>query len=61
MPNLCAGDNGKKNTSEIGIGHIAMYVVQLETQAFNITQRQKVRGLQPPGSGVPSIISLVVG
>ena len=31
MPKLCDGDNGKKNTSAIGIGHIAPCVVQLET------------------------------
>ena len=37
MPQLCDGDNGKKNTSAIGIGHIALYLVRLEAFAFNIT------------------------
>ena len=37
MPKLCDGDNGKRNTSAIGIGHMALYVVRLETYAFNIT------------------------
>ena len=41
MPKLCDGDNGKKNTNAIGIGHITLYVVCLETYAVNITQRQK--------------------
>ena len=27
MPKLCDGDNGKKNTSAIGIVHIALCVV----------------------------------
>ena len=36
MPKLCDGDNGKKNTSAIGICHIALYVVRLETHVFNI-------------------------
>ena len=31
MPELCAGDNGKKNMISMGIGHIALCVVQLET------------------------------
>ena len=34
MPKLCDGDNGKKNTSAIGIGHIALYIVRLGTYAF---------------------------
>ena len=48
MPKLCDGDNGKNNTSAIGIGHTALYVVRLETYAFNKTKRQKIWGLQPP-------------
>ena len=38
MPELGDGDNGKKNTNEISIGHIRIVicVVQLETYAFNI-------------------------
>ena len=41
MPNLC---NGKKITSATGIGHCALYVVRLETYAFNITWRQESGG-----------------
>ena len=37
MPKICDGDNGKKNTSAIGIGPIAICVVRLETYDFNIT------------------------
>ena len=37
MPKLFYGDNGKKTTCAIGMGQIALIVVQLETQAFNIT------------------------
>ena len=37
MPKLHDGDNGKKNTSAIGIGHTGFYVVRLETYSFNIT------------------------
>ena len=29
MPKPCDGDNGKKNTSATGIGHIAFYKVRL--------------------------------
>ena len=31
MPNLCDGDNGKKNERAIGIGNFAIFSVQLET------------------------------
>ena len=31
MPKLCDGDNGYKNTCAIGIGHISIGVVRLET------------------------------
>ena len=31
MPKLYDGDNSKKNTGAIGIGHIALCVAQLET------------------------------
>ena len=31
MPKRCEGDNGKENTSAIGMGHIVICVVQLET------------------------------
>ena len=47
MPKLCDGNDGKKNTSEIGMGLIALCVVRLETYTFNITYWKKVPGLQP--------------
>ena len=37
MPKLCDGDDGKKNTGLIGIGHIALFVVRLEKCGFNTT------------------------
>ena len=37
MAKLCDRVNGKKSTSALGIGHIALYVVRLETYVFYIT------------------------
>ena len=48
MPKFCDGDNGKKNKSSIGKGHIALYEVQLERYAFYIAAKSGGGGLQPP-------------
>ena len=48
IPKLCDGGNGKRNTNVIGIGHFALYIVRLETYAFNITQRQISTGATAP-------------
>ena len=45
MFKLYDGDNGKKNTSAIGIGQIALYVVRLKTAT------------PPPGSAVSVLMT----
>ena len=36
MPKVCEGENGKRNVSALGIGHITFCELRLEICAFDI-------------------------
>ena len=61
MPKLCDGANGKKNTSVIGKGHIALYVVQLETYNVclqHIMAAKQCGGYSPQPPSPPALACL---